>query len=95
MSQFLADKIFNHEIKITCIDKSAIDFVIVLTQFYAQFRGVKNNYNQLLALLVKELGEDKARRMIKTLDKSTLEFIRSMKELEYRITNLKQQILLK
>lgn len=67
MSQFLAKKILNHEIKIIRIDKSTIDFVMLLTQFYSQFRGVKNNYNQLFTLLVRELGETKARQMIKLL----------------------------
>lgn len=93
MSQFLADKILNHSLKVIEIDKSAIDFVMLLTQFYAQFRRVKNNYNQLFALLVRELGEPKARQMIKLLEQPTLDFIQSMKEIEQITTKLREQCL--
>lgn len=93
MSQFLAKKILNHEIKIIRIDKSTIDFVMLLTQFYSQFRGVKNNYNQLFTLLVRELGETKARQMIKLLERPTLDFIELMKEIEQITAKLREQCL--
>lgn len=93
MSQFLAKKILNHEIKIIRIDKSTIDFVMLLTQFYSQFRGVKNNYNQLFTLLVRELGETKARQMIKLLERPTLDFIELMEEIEQITAKLREQCL--
>ncbi|NDV97075.1 hypothetical protein D0T84_19510 [Dysgonomonas sp. 521] len=74
MSGFLAKKVLNHKLEIIEINKSVIDFVMLLSQFFAQFRGIKNNYNQLFAALVKNLGEGKARFMMKILDKSTLDF---------------------
>lgn len=93
MSQFLVDKVLNHEIKIIRIDKSTIDFVMLLTQFYSQFRGVKNNYNQLFTLLARELGETKARQMIKLLEQPTLDFIQSMKEIEQITAKLREECL--
>lgn len=91
MSQFLADKILNHQMKIIEINKSAIDFVMLLTQFFGQMKGIKNNYNQLFNLLVREMGEDKARKMLKIIEQPTLDFIRQWKELESIISNLRER----
>lgn len=86
MAQFLEDKILNHPMKIVEINKSAIDFVILLTQFFAQIRGIKTNYNQCFALLVRKVGEDKARFMMKILEDATRDLILSWQQLEL-ITN--------
>lgn len=91
MSQFLADKILNHQMKIVEINKSAIDLVMLLTQFFGQMKGIKNNYNQLFNLLVREMGEDKARKMLKIIEQPTLDFIRQWKELESIISNLRER----
>lgn len=93
MSRFLADKVLTHRLRIVRINKSTIDFVMLLTQFFAQFRGIKTNYNQLFTAQARNLGEDKARYMMKILEKSTLEFIQSKLEIEERITKLKEKCL--
>lgn len=93
MSKFLADKILNHRMKVIEVNKSAIDFVMLLTHFFAQYRAVKNNYNQLFALLVKNLGQKKARKFIKIIEQPTLEFIQTMKEIENIAIKLKEQCL--
>lgn len=91
MSQFLADKILNHQIKIIEINKSAIDFVMLLTQFFVQMKGIKNNYNQLFSVLVKQMGEDKARKMLRIVEQPTLDFIRSWQELEKIAQQLRER----
>ncbi len=92
LSRFMADCVLNHKLKVIEINKSAIDFVMLLSQFFVQFRGVKNNYNQFFAVLVKNLGEDKARYLMKILDKSTLEFIQTTKDFEKMVTKLRERI---
>ncbi|PXV60114.1 hypothetical protein CLV62_13134 [Dysgonomonas alginatilytica] len=92
-SSFVVDRVLNNQLKIIQINKSTIDFVMLLTQFFAQFRAIKNNYNQLFTTLVRNLGEDKARYMLKIVEKSTLEFIQSKLEIEELATKLKEQCL--
>ena len=92
-SQFIANCVFNRKLKVIEINKSAIDFVMLLTQFFTQFRRVKNNYNQLFTALVKNLGEEKARKFIKILENPTLEFIRMMREFEELTTKLREKCL--
>lgn len=91
MSQFLTDKILNHNLKVIEINKSAIDFVMLLSQFFAQMRGIKNNYNQLHTTLVKQVGEEKAQRMLKIIEEPTLEFIKQWQQLEAIIQKLREQ----
>lgn len=93
ISRFLADRILNHPIKIIKINKSAIDFVIQLSEFFVDIRGIKTNYNQLSSLLKRELGEEKARFALKILEKPTIDFIQSCKELEVITQNLRQRCL--
>lgn len=81
ISQFLTDKILNHKLKVIEINKSAIDFVMLLSQFFAQMRGIKSNYNQLHTTLVRQVGEEKALRILKIIEQPTLEFIKQWKEL--------------
>ena len=92
-SRFIANCVFNRKLKVIEINKSAIDFVMLLTQFFTQFRGVKNNYNQLFTALVKNLGEEKARKFIKILENPTLEFIQTMKQIEQLIAKLREKCL--
>jgi hypothetical protein len=51
-SAFIADCIFNRQLKIVEINKSAIDFVILLSSFQTQFRAIGANYNQVLKHLL-------------------------------------------
>lgn len=91
VSQFIADKVLNHQLKIIEINKSALDFVMLLTQFFAQMRGIKNNYNQLFTFLVKKMGEDKARKILRIIEQSTLDFIHLWKELEIITQHLRDK----
>lgn len=91
MSQFLTDKILNYELKMIVINKSRIDFVMLLSQFFAQMRGVKNNYNQLHSTLVRQMGRDKTQKMLKIIEQPTMDFIRQWKELELIIQKLRER----
>jgi hypothetical protein len=82
ISAFLADCVLNNPVKTILIDKSAIDFVILLSSFYAQFRAIKNNFNQAYDSLVKHFGEQKAIEMIQIVAQSTRKFGLLKQEIE-------------
>jgi len=91
-SRFIADCVLNNKLKIIEINKSAIDYVMLLTQFFVQFRGIKNNYNQLFISLVRNSGEEKARKLIKIIENPTLDFIKSMKIIEHTVIELRKKL---
>lgn len=82
VSQFIAEKVLNHQLKVVEINKSVIEFVILLSQFFVQMRGIKNNYNQVFSTLSEYLGEEKARGMLRIIEHPTLDFIHSWRKLE-------------
>ncbi len=92
-SRFMADCVLNNPLKIIEINKSMIDFVILLSSFFAQFRAVKTNYNQVFAVLIRNLGEEKARLMMKIVEPSTREFGLLKREFEEYVTKLREQCL--
>jgi hypothetical protein len=63
-SAFIAGCVLNRPLKVIEINKSLIDFVMLLSSFFVQFRAVKNNFNQAYRSLVKNFGEEKALKMI-------------------------------
>jgi len=81
-SAFIADCVLNRPPKIIEINKSVIDFVILLSSFFAQFRAIKNNFNQVFQALVKNFGEQKAIEMIQIVAQSTREFGLLKREIE-------------
>lgn len=81
-SRFMVDCILNNPVKIVWIDKSAMDFAISLSQFFVQFRAIKTNYNQVFQVLIRNLGEQKARSMMKIVEKPTLDFILMKTQIE-------------
>jgi CDP-diacylglycerol pyrophosphatase len=85
-SRFIADCILNNPVKIVQVNKSAIDFAMQLSQFFAQFRAIKTNYNQAFQTLVRNLGEEKARLMMKIVEKPTSDFILMRNQIE-ELTN--------
>lgn len=73
-SSFIADCVLNRPHKIVEINKSVIDFTMLLSSFFAQFRAIKNNFNQVYRTLVLHVGEEKALEMIQIVAQSTREF---------------------
>jgi hypothetical protein len=82
MSAFLTDCVLNKPLKIIEVNKSAIDFVMLLSSFFTQFRAIKNNFNQMYSALVKNFGEEKALEMIQIVAQSTREFGLLKKKIE-------------
>jgi len=91
-STFIADCVLNRPLKVTTINKSVIDFVVLLSSFFAQFRAVKNNFNQAHHSLELNFGKQKAFEMIQIVADSTREFGLLKRELEEYVTGLQAQI---
>jgi hypothetical protein len=59
-SRFIKSILFQKELKVVKIDKAAMDYYMCLTTFYAQFRAVGNNYNQVTKALKSTFTEKKS-----------------------------------
>ena len=92
-SRFIADCILNNPIKIVQINKSIIDFAMQLSKFFVQFRVIKTNYNQVFQTLVRNLGEEKARSMMKIVEKPTLDFILMRNRIEELTIQIRKKCL--
>jgi hypothetical protein len=90
-SAFMADCVLNKPLKVVEINKSTIDFVMLLSSFFAQFRAVKNNFNQAYHSLVLHFGEEKALEMIQIIAPSTREFGLLKRDFEEYVTKLREQ----
>lgn len=73
-SAFIADCILNKSHQVIEVNKSLIDFTMLLSSFFVQFRAIKNNFNQGYNSLVRHFGEEKARQMIRIVAQSTRDF---------------------
>ncbi|WP_313002816.1 conjugal transfer protein MobA [Chryseobacterium gleum] len=72
-AQFITSLLFSREIKTVKIDKGTVDFYMRLTSFYAQFRAIGVNYNQVVKLLYTHFTEKKAAAFLYRLEKNTTE----------------------
>ncbi|MDR2691396.1 MAG: hypothetical protein LBB73_03735 [Dysgonamonadaceae bacterium] len=68
---------------------------MLLSSFFAQFRAVKNNFNQAYYSLVRNFGREKAVQMIQVVAQATREFGLLKQDFEEYVTKLKEQCLLK
>ena len=98
-SAFIADRVLNCKPKIIEIDKLAIDYVILLSSFFAQFRAIANNFNQAYRSLVEHFGEEKTVDMIQIVVDSIREFgqlrnkiIETTLKLTHIATNLSSRV---
>ena len=74
-AHFIVSRIFNEEFKVIKIDKGAVDYYTRLTTFYAQFRGIGVNYNQLIKALNANFTEKKALAFLYKLENETKELV--------------------
>jgi hypothetical protein len=79
---FIADCVLNRPLKVIEVNKTAIDFTMLLSNFFTQFRAIKNNFNQAYRSLAVNFGEEKALKMIGIIANSTREFGLLQKEIE-------------
>lgn len=72
-ASFIAARVFGDEFRVIKIDRSAMEYVTRLTSFYAQFRSVGVNYNQVVKELHTNFSEKKALALLYKLEKATIE----------------------
>ena len=87
-AHFITSLLFNREIKVVKIDKSALDYYTKLTELYAQFRSVGVNYKQIVKILYSNFSEKKAAAYLYKLEKETTQLIAICKQ----ILELSQQM---
>jgi hypothetical protein len=74
-SRFIKLILFQKELKVVKIDKAAMDYYMRLTTFYAQFRAIGNNYNQVTKALKSTFTEKKALTFLYKLENVTRELV--------------------
>jgi hypothetical protein len=89
-SAFIADCVLNKPLKIIEINKTAIDFVMLLTGLYAQFRAIASNYNQVVRHLKRNFPEEKALAMLYRLEQATIDVAVFKKEIEAKTEELRR-----
>ena len=72
-SRFIAARIFGEPFRVVKVDKTAVEYCARLTEFYAQYRGVAVNYNQIVKALHSNFSEKKALAFLYKLEKATHE----------------------
>ena len=80
-AHFITSLLFNREIKVVKIDKSALDYYTKLTELYTQFRSVGVNYNQIVKILYRNFSEKKAAAYLYKLEKETTQLIAICKQI--------------
>jgi hypothetical protein len=74
-ARFIVSCIFNRSLKVVKIDKATQDYYMRLTTFYAQFRAIGVNYNQVTKALKSTFTEKKALAFLYKLEQATRELV--------------------
>lgn len=74
MAHFITACIFQKGIKTVKIDKATMDYYILLTALFGQFRAIGVNYNQVVKIMYRNFSEKKAPIYLYKLVKQTMEF---------------------
>ena len=86
-ARFITSCIFNRQLKVVKIDKSAMDYYMRLTTFYSQFRAIGVNYNQVTKALKSTFTEKKALAFLYKLENATRELV----DLQHKIIALTEE----
>ena len=81
-ARFIAARVFNDEFRVVKIDRSAMEYVTKITAFYAQFRSVGVNYNQVVKELHSNFSEKKALALLYKLEKATIDLVEIGKKIQ-------------
>ena len=81
-ARFIAARVFGDEFRVVKIDRSAMEYVTKLTSFYAQFRSVGVNYNQVVKELHSNFSEKKALALLYKLEKATVDLVEIGKKIQ-------------
>ncbi|MBF4518739.1 hypothetical protein IRZ71_20480 [Flavobacterium sp. ANB] len=74
MAHFITACIFQKGIKTVKIDKATMDYYILLTALFGQFRAIGVNYNQVVKIMYRNFSEKKAPVYLYKLVNQTMEF---------------------
>jgi len=80
-AKFIVSLLFERKINSVIIDKSTIDYCTKLSQFFAQFRAIGVNYNQIVKILHTNFGDKKTVFYIGKLEKLTIELANICREI--------------
>ncbi len=72
-ARFIAARVFGDEFRVVKTDRAALEYATKLTSFFAQFRAVGVNYNQVVKELHSNFSEKKALAMLYKLENATKE----------------------
>ena len=81
-ARFIAARVFGDEFRVVKIDRSAMEYVTKLTSFFAQFRSVGVNYNQVVKELHSNFSEKKALALLYKLEKATVDLVEIGKKIQ-------------
>lgn len=88
---FIKARVFNESFKVIKIDRTQLDYYQKLSEFYAQYRGVANNYNQITVSLKSNFTEKKALAFLYKLEQLTKEMIELNRQILTHTENFKKQ----
>lgn len=74
-ASFIKARIFDESFRVIKVDRTLLDYYQKLSSFYAQFRGVTTNYNQVVVALKSNFTEKKALAFLYKLEKLTEEMV--------------------
>jgi hypothetical protein len=74
-ARFITCCIFNRTLKVVKMDKATMDYYMRLTTFYAQFRAIGVNYNQVTKALKSIFTEKKALAFLYKLEQATKDLV--------------------
>lgn len=72
---FIKARVFDESFRVVKVDRTLLDYYQKLSSFYAQFRAVGTNYNQVVVALKSNFTEKKALAMLFKLQGLTEELV--------------------
>lgn len=87
-AEFVRNAIFENDLKVVYYDMGVLNFYTRLTNFYALFRSVGTNYNQVVKILYRHFPERKAAAYLFRLEKRTAELAELFREVTVKIQEL-------
>ncbi|MGE6397085.1 conjugal transfer protein MobA [Chryseobacterium scophthalmum] len=79
-AKFIVSLLFERKINSVIVDKGAMDYCTKLSQFFAQFRAIGVNYNQIVKILHTNFGDKKTVFYIGKLEALTIELANICRE---------------
>lgn len=74
-ARFIAARVFGEEFRVIKHDRAIMEYATKLSSFYAQFRSVGVNYNQVVKELHSHFSEKKALALLYKLEKATVDLV--------------------